>query len=97
MNAAERNAMKGNLDRLIPMVDDLDKDWICNWEDETQPKYYVAVMHEVNKCFISADRTRQRVGAIYMSEATAKTVCDNINKSLKLTIRNGDGEVVVGG
>ena len=97
MTMEERKAIRGKLENLIPMIDELDKDWVCDWDDDKQEKYYVSLMHNVNKCFITADRTRQRIGAIYMSEATAKTVCDKINKSLEYNIKDGNGNVVVRG
>ena len=97
MNAEERNAVRGKLENLIPTIDKLDEDWIADWSDETQEKYYVMLMCDINQCFITSDRTRQRIGAIYMSESTALYIKDKINKSLTMEIRNGNGEIVVKG
>lgn len=97
MKAEERNAIKGKLENLIPKIDELDKDWVCDWEDETQEKFYVMIHGKANVCFITSDRLNQRVGAIYMSESTALYVKKMIDNKLKKTIRDGNGSVVVGG
>jgi len=94
MTAEDRNAIKGKIEKLLPLIDELDKDWVADWNDETQEKYFVVLMHEVNVCFVSADRTRQRIGSIYMSESTAKIIKDKINKTLTRTIRNGSGDII---
>ena len=97
MNEIERNAIRGKLENLIPKINELDKDWVCDWDDETQEKFYVVVHGKANTCFITADRTNQRIGAIYMSSTTAQFVKQMIDKKLKKTIRDGNGNVVVGG
>ena len=97
MDANERNAMRGKLENLIPKIDELDKDWVCDWDDETQEKFYVIVHGKANTCFITSDRTNQRIGAIYMSSDTALYIKKMIDKKLKLIIRDDDGNVVVGG
>ena len=79
------------------MINEKDTDWVCDWEDDKQEKYYVVLHHGANTCFITADRTTQRIGAIYMSKDTAEFVKNKINSSLKITIKNGNGAVVVGG
>lgn len=95
MLAEERNAMRGKLDKLVPMIDKMDINWVADWTDDTQEKYFVSLLHDVNVCFITADRTRQRIGAIYMSEKTAVYIKEQINKSLKLEIKDGNGKIVV--
>lgn len=92
-----RNALKGKIEKLAPFIQEQDSDWICNWEDETQEKFFVCLHHGANKCFVTADRTIQRIGAIYMSEDTAIKVKDKINLSLKLNIKDGNGNNVVKG
>lgn len=70
----------GSLEKLLPKIEEWDKDWIPNWEDDTQEKFYVAYLPCANKCFISADRRHQRTFAIYMSKDTAEKVKGILDK-----------------
>ena len=97
MNEIERNAIRGKLENLIPKINELDKDWVCDWDDDTQEKFYVIVHGKANTCFITSDRTNQRIGAIYMSKSTAEYVKSMVDKKLKLTIKDDSGNIVVGG
>lgn len=95
MSAIERNALRGKLENLIPMIEKLDENWTADWDDEKQEKFFVVLMHEVNVCFITADRTRQRIGAIYMSESTAKTITKRLNESLTKRIKTSTGDIIL--
>jgi len=85
MTAQERGAIAGNVDKLIPLIEERDKDWIADWSNDKQVKYYLNIMPDVRKCFISGDRSHQRLGAIYMSKETAEYLKPIIDKSLERT------------
>ena len=79
MNARERNALIGNLDKLMVIIDDMDKDWVCSWEDEKQEKFYI-VRHECGLYYISSTRLHQILGLVYMQKKTAEHILNLISK-----------------
>ena len=83
MNTEERGAIKGKIENLLPLVDTFDKDWIANWDDTKQEKYYLAILRTAKKCFITADRDHQRIGAIYMSKECALMLKPKLDKILE--------------
>ena len=70
----------GSLDKLLPKIEEWDKDWHPDWSNDKQEKFYVMYLPGVNRCYITSDRRHQRAFAVYMSEATAKKVADIMNK-----------------
>lgn len=82
MSLESRNALRGKFETLLPMIEELDKDWIADWDDDKQEKFVVVLHHRANVCFVSADRDVQRIGCVYMSNETAVIIKDKINKTL---------------
>jgi len=87
MSAENRNALRGKIEKLIPLINEKDKDWVCDWDNDKQEKFYVVLHHGANVCFLTADRTSQRIGAIYMSEETGNFIKDTINAGLTKKIK----------
>lgn len=77
---ARPDVIFGSLEKLLPKIEEWDKNWTPDWTDDKQEKFYVNRIPIINKFYISADRKHQRAFAVYMSEDTAKKVRDIMNK-----------------
>lgn len=95
MGIIKRGALFGKFENLIPLIEELDKDWIPDWTNDKEEKYFIILMHDVNVCFISADRTNQRVGQLYMQESTAIFIKDKINAKLVKQIKTPNETIIL--
>ena len=75
-----RNALIGNLEKLMPLIEKRDKDWVCDWTNIKQEKFYIA-RHESGLYYIASDRTTQTLGLVYMQEKTAEHILNLLSRN----------------
>lgn len=80
MSLLERGALIGKTDKLNTLIQEMDKNWICDWSDDTQKKFYI-IRHECGLFYIAFDRTTQILGLTYMQEKTAEHILNLFSRS----------------
>lgn len=65
--------------RLRARRDEIEPNWVADWNYYTAHKYYVYFSHEENRWCIGCVRTYQNIGAVYMSKQTAEQICEELN------------------
>ena len=58
----------------------IDPEWKADWNNYRQYRYYVYYDFRLNKYLKSWNDGFKRLGLVYMSEKTAKKICDALNK-----------------
>jgi hypothetical protein len=55
------------------------EDWVADWNDDSQPKYYVDCDCKGNKYYSDCWWTLKTTGVIYVPEKVAERVCEILN------------------
>jgi hypothetical protein len=80
--ALERNRLANRLEAL---AEQLDSDWVADWDDPEQYKYYIVFSHDSQNYKTFARGLLEGIGQVYMSEETAIKICNMLNsKEIKL-------------
>lgn len=72
--ALQRNKEANVIEAL---AEQLDPDWVADWDNEQQNKYYVFLSKNEYKC--SWNNGAYSIGVPYMSRQTAVKICDMLN------------------
>lgn len=79
MGAKDRRALIGNYEKLLQIINEKDKEWVCDWDNLKQEKFFIT-RHECGLYYISSDRNSQKLGLIYMQESTAEHILNLISR-----------------
>jgi len=71
--------------RLLAYVDEFDAEYVPDWKNTFELKYFIRYDNHTNEWFYSSNAIRQVIGAVYMSKECAQ----------ELVIKLNSGEVVL--
>jgi hypothetical protein len=58
--------------RLLAYVDEFGGDWVADWADEGQGKYFIRYLHRNDSWFVVWNWSYRSLGTVYMSEECAE-------------------------